>query len=430
MRILPLVLLALAMSVNIAPAVAMSLEELRAADRLRTQIVVETEEPLYQRAPVVIAVEVATPRWFSRGTRVRDFRIPGAVLRPVSNFADNQSRRVDGETWSVQRWRFRVYGTEAGRLEIPPLRVTISVNTESHGVVDGELQVQAPTLVLERPPGTESLDVWVAASALRVDQVWEGRLEDYETGDALTLVRRYRIEDAPAMVLAGSSPTEVDGMAVYAAPPVVEDQSNRGRLVGLREERFVYTFERSGSYTIPGESVFWFNTTTAQVEEIKLDGLDVTVSGAVAEPATDERKPRSLLPLLAGVAGLAILALLWRLLRNAPLSQRLINPMRARLEERRAHSEYRRAVASEDSQRCVALLYARLDPGMHQQLSAAIGGESLQQLMAHAYGDAPSPPPAAALLELWRAVKARDGAGDESARLTLNPLPSTPLRSG
>jgi hypothetical protein len=137
-RVLLVLLLGIGSALAGAATQSATPESLLASGELAAALVVDTEGPLYQRAPLVLAVEVATPRWFSRGTRVSSFRIPGAVLRPMSNFASNQSQRINGQTWSMQRWRFRVFPQEPGLLRIPELRVFVSVNTESDGNVEGE----------------------------------------------------------------------------------------------------------------------------------------------------------------------------------------------------------------------------------------------------------------------------------------------------
>ena len=41
-------------------------QQLLASDDLRATLEIETAPPHYQRAPVVLAVEVATRRWFAR----------------------------------------------------------------------------------------------------------------------------------------------------------------------------------------------------------------------------------------------------------------------------------------------------------------------------------------------------------------------------
>ncbi|MFT4768497.1 MAG: hypothetical protein ACI8RN_001634, partial [Glaciecola sp.] len=136
-RSLLLVILPATMCVSSVVNAATNLRELVADNQLRASVGIETQGELYQRAPFFLSVEIATARWFSRGTQVRDLRIPGAVVRPVSTFADNSSRRIEGETWSVQRWRFRVFPQDAGLLAIPGLRVFISVNTATDGAVEG-----------------------------------------------------------------------------------------------------------------------------------------------------------------------------------------------------------------------------------------------------------------------------------------------------
>ena len=94
----------------IAPiAQAETIEGLIAAGKLETSVVVETPTPHFQKAPLKIAVEVGTPGHFSNGTRVRDFTVPGSVVRPVSRFALNSSGRIEGDTWAFQTWSFHIY---------------------------------------------------------------------------------------------------------------------------------------------------------------------------------------------------------------------------------------------------------------------------------------------------------------------------------
>ena len=176
-----------------APAVMATPRDLLDAGQLRAQMVIDTPAPRYQRAPLILAVEVATPRWFSRGTRVRDFRIPGAVVLPVSSFASNQTRREGGDTWTVQRWRFRVFPQEAGVLSLPALRVFVSVNADG-GVVEGELELRHAPLEIVVPPGAPSDGAWLAASALQLSDRWEGRQERYQIGDAFTRIRRFEAD--------------------------------------------------------------------------------------------------------------------------------------------------------------------------------------------------------------------------------------------
>ncbi len=428
MRILTLgVLMLVGLAAHSAIA-ATTLEELLADGQLSAEVVVDTPPPLYQRAPIVLAVEVATPRWFSRGTRVRDFRVPGALVRPVSNFADNQSRRIDGDSWSVQRWRFRLFAQNPGPLSLPPLRVFVSVSTADHGVVDGELQLQPPVIKTIAPPGTENLESWVAASSLRIDERWDGELESYVAGDALTRHREFLIEDAPAMVIPGAADTQIEGLSVYTAPAEVADRSDRGRLSGVRRERQVFTFEQPGTYTLPGASYAWFNTRTATIETIALPERVVVVgTGAEQADTAGADSSRATLPWQV-IAALIVFATGLVLLARSRVGEFIARGIRRLRERWKRERAFARALREGDSQRILALLYQRLDTTSHNQLVTAFAAmprerATCEQLMAHAYGNGEAPQKAE-IRKLWKNLGAASPAPTAGRSLSLNPAPS------
>ncbi|MEM8550406.1 MAG: hypothetical protein AAGF10_06410, partial [Verrucomicrobiota bacterium] len=265
---------------------ASTLEELLRTGELQAQVIVDSEAPFYQRAPIVVAVEVATPRWFSRGTRVQEFRIPNAIVRPVSSFADNQTRRINGQSWSAQRWRFRIYPLDSGDLVLPPISVNIAVNTEAHGNVEGELELTGPGLEVEIPPGLGDVTDWVASSEFSIDEQWTGLAESYEPGDAITRERSFIIKDSPAMLIPEVPAPEVAGASVYTAFAALNDRQDRGSLRGERQEQLVITFEKPGVYEIPGATYHWFNTRSQQMEQISFEPRLFTVTGVGATAET------------------------------------------------------------------------------------------------------------------------------------------------
>ncbi|EAQ95879.2 BatD family protein [Congregibacter litoralis] len=437
---------------------ATTLDKLIADDQLQMTVDITTEGTLYQRAPFVLVVEVATARWFSRGTRVRDFRIPGAVVRPVSNFANNSSRRINGETWSVQQWRFRVFPREAGSLELPSLRVFASVNTEE-GTVEGERLLYAAPVLIVAPPGADEFKDWIATPSLTVAENWAGTLESYLPGDAITRTRRFMVKDAPAMMLVGSKIDDVEGLSLYAAPATVADQSDRGALTGRREETLVVTFEAPGSYQLPGLEYAWFNTTSGEFEQLSLPPFDIEVTAA-APAASDTREDAqaSLLNtkvVIPALLLLTILAILWSA-RKTPVAIRIRRTLVARRARRERYRRYLRALGQEDSSRCLQLLYDNLghasalrpqhavktgqSPGsLRDALDLPAGasgdeahdsdipGRALECFLEHAYGGGDALPHRDAAIALWNAIDrhSRKKFGTDAGGLRLNPAPST-----
>ncbi|WOJ96308.1 hypothetical protein R0137_13775 [Congregibacter brevis] len=442
------IVLVLMMAAAFAPhrLSAMTLEQLREDDMLRTSVTVDSNDGLYQRAPFVLVIEVATARWFSRGTRVEDFRIPGAVVRPVSNFADNSSRRINGETWSIQRWRFRVFPREAGILDIPPLELFASVNTATDGTVEGDLKLDPLQVEIQRPAEADDSAPWIATPDLSIEQSWEGELESYIPGDAITRKRRFVVQDAPAMMLESSKVSDIPGLSIYEAPATVSDQSDRGKLVGTREETLVVTFESPGIYHLPGLEYAWFNTDSKEFETISLPALEVEVVASTPQSTEKDKAFHfsiSAPVILATIATLVIIAALW-LTRGSTISLKLRAAINARRQRRANYQGYLQALRSQNSALCVQLLYGQLPQtdstlqlreavkatDLKRKGATAANGEngierSLELLLEHAYGGGSLMPDQGAAIELWRALSHPSSGDPYLAELHLNPLSST-----
>lgn len=428
-RLLFTALLFLGLLLHVPGSLATTLQQLIDERRLSVELVVETPAPLYARSPIIIAVEVATPRWFSRGTRIHDFRVPGAVLRPVSSFADNQTQRRDGEDWSMQRWRYRLFVQEAGDIALPDLRVAIGVNGGDGGNVEGELTLSGRNLRIELPPGIEGLEPWVAASSLAIEESWEGELEEYLPGDAVTRIRRYRIGDAPAMVLASTSTPEVPGLSLYQAPPQVRDSENRGRLQGLREERLVITFEQPGAYELPGLVYHWRNSSSGDVQRISIPPHSFTVVGAapVDTPSPADSRHWPAPRTLVAVAAVLLLGIALYGLRNSGPIQWLREELGKQRQQRQMRRDYRSAARRQDSARCLDLLYRRLaEHSRAPELGAYLHGDSsaavaLEALLSHAFGHSSTSPTTGEYATLWQAIRHGPERRKDAAPLSLNP---------
>ena len=413
-----------------------TIENLLSAGKLEARAVVQTPDPLYQKAPVVIAVEVGTPnRFSSRGTRVRDFTVPGTVIRPSSEFAFNETRRREGNRWEFQTWRFELYSERAGTVSIPPLTTFISVENGTNGVVEGEIQLQVPSLKIVEPPGTQGLASWVAATEFKIDESWEGILETYQIGDAVTRIRRFTIKGAPAMAIPESPRVELDGVQVYQAPALVDDKAVGGALEGIREERVVFTIKAGGSHAIPGDRFDWFNLNTNAVETIDLPGrtLDLPGTAKSGSPKSSEPEGEPGNPLVWGLTVLGV-SLSWLLVRWSRRIRRttgyrmVFDHLEIMRNHRRAKKDFMRAAAQQDSRRCLALLYKRMSAHPDWQLSAACENDPQLRaisaaLMAHAYGDG-QPLAASELKQLWRVRTKHKKQRDKVTALRLNPGPS------
>lgn len=413
-------------------AQAETIEGLLDAGELEARALVKTPPPHFQKAPIDIVVEVGSPYRFNRVIRVRDFTVPGTLVRRTTQSAFNETRRRDGESWNFQSLRFELHSERAGRLLVPSLTAFISVKTEENGVVEGEVKLPVPPLEIGVPPGTEDLDSWVAANTFTVEETWEGILKTFEIGDAVTRVRRFTISGSPAMAIPASSPIKLVGVDVYQAPPLVDDQHVGGSLQGVREERVVFTFKGGGTHTIPDQRVHWFNLETKAVETIDFPGRVFEVSGApVSETAPDPEPKRDATGLWYGAMAVLVVALgylLFRWIGRPAWFRHVRNRVEASRHHRSARADFMRAAEQQDSHRCLELLYQQMSEHAEWQLSTACANDpqltaASAALMAHAFSDGP-PPEASEVQRLWELCRAPKKKQESQHALQLNPGPS------
>jgi hypothetical protein len=379
---------------------------------------------LYQKAPILIAVEVGTSSVFENGIRVRDFTVPGVLIRLSSKFPINSTQRRDDFTWAFQTLRFRIYPQRSGELIIPKLTTLISIISETYGLISGEISLDVPPLNIDIPQGTEELNSWVAAKEFSIEETWEGELDSYEIGDAVTRTRIFSIKGAPGMAIPASSEQSLTGMKMYIAPELVNDKSVGGALDGVREERVVFTVKSGGSLTIPDENFYWFDLNTQVVKIIEMPGRILKVSGTQSFKDWFPQDLDSLNWLFAIVGVILSVFLLRQVLLSTGYNSLNLYAQKWR-EQRRNGEEFKQAVLKQDSHKCISLLYKRMSVHSEWQLNHAFAKDSeflpiIDALMAHAYGNG-SPPDPNSLYSLWKMSIKTAKQTASTNKLRLNP---------
>ncbi|SMF39431.1 Oxygen tolerance [Alteromonadaceae bacterium Bs31] len=278
----------------IRPVFAQTLDEYIQQEKLVLEMGISTDEPFVVKQGIHIWVDVGFYHLFARGTKVKIVNAADVVVIPASEFATNYSKTIKGETWSVQRWSYTIYASEAGILELPPIEVFVSLKGQNDTAVEGNLQLVAKPLDIVEPESTPSVDQWVAAPEYSVEQSWQGEKEVYQAGDALIRTIKQRVADTPAMMLIPPLTAEIDGLALYKEQPRLEDRRNRGDLVGYRTDRFIYTIEKDGKYELTSYTFYWWDSKQQSFKSIELESFTLNASGSLRR-ATPAQQDSSLL---------------------------------------------------------------------------------------------------------------------------------------
>jgi len=279
-----------------------------------------------------LVLEIATDRWFTGGARIAIPEVPGLTLLQTEQFATNATENRGGVTWVVQRWTLDVYAHRPGSFTIPPITTRVQIDAPEQGPV--QLEVVSPAVALEvtLPSALQGIGQWVASPAYSVEQQFDKSLEALAVGDAFERVITFRASDVPAMMLPALELEQLEGLATYPAPPVLDNSVNRGEVRATRVQRVSYVVEAEGRYDLPGRDFYWWDTGAGELRLLSLPAVAITVGRGAAAVTGSEGSALAFTPWQLALAGLVlglavVLAWLgWRLRALATLA-----PLRAAL---------------------------------------------------------------------------------------------------
>lgn len=279
----------LTLLVSINSANAKSIKALIANNQLIITTEVQAKELQIVGQPLTISIEVATKRWFAKGTSIQSFKLTDTVILPNNDMTINGTKRINNETWTTQVREVIIYPTRAGDFELPAIAINISVNTENDGMVAGIAMSSAQAFTISLPDELANIEHYVVSPAFTIEvdddfsqqQNDDSRSREYTIGEAITQTITLTASNTPAMMLPPIKPAQLLGISIYQKPSKVFDQANRGQLTGTRVESFTYIFEQAGNYKIPRQIIYWWNSNTNELNEVIIAEQQWTVSNNV-----------------------------------------------------------------------------------------------------------------------------------------------------
>jgi len=223
---------------------------------------------------VILYIEVATPRWFTGGTRIGSVEIPNVIAKQRNQLATNYTERKGGQTWSRQRWEITLYPQASGQFVIPPVAVGVQVSAPDGSKVAGTLYTQPIKFEASMPSGLLSDDsAWFTATKVSVDQKWTTSNDELKVGDAITRTITINAQDSLSVLLPDLlSNDSTASYQVYPQPNRLDDKQTRGDYQSSRIEESVYVIQQGGEFTLPEHKFQWWNSKSKQLETVVIEG--------------------------------------------------------------------------------------------------------------------------------------------------------------
>jgi len=364
------ILLALAFWLPLAgPAQALepSIDQLLADGRLQVRTSVQPDAGAVVTQQVELVIEIATDRWFAGGTRIGLFAVDGALVLRRKSFATNLTRRIKGQTWTVQQWTITLHPQRGGVFLVPAISLELAIAGDDGRPVRGKATTLPLRFTAEIPAALAGLSPWVATSRLQVEENFDRELENLVPGDAITRRVMIEAEDLPALLLPALVIDKVEGLGVYPQQPRLDDINERGVVRGTRREEVTYIIEQEGRFEFPPQTFYWWDTSLGVVQRHTLPALTIQTAGYAAaagentSSADEVEQPTSVFArvwlLGPGVALLGLL--LWYRARHLPPERQTSRP--APLTARELERQLIRYCQRGETGPALAALYHWLD---------------------------------------------------------------------
>ncbi|HDM8143755.1 TPA: BatD family protein [Vibrio harveyi] len=223
---------------------------------------------------VILYIEVATPRWFTGGTRIGSVEIPNVIAKQRNQLATNYTERKGGQTWSRQRWEITLYPQASGQFVIPPVAVGVQVSAPDGSKVAGTLYTQPIKFEASMPSGLLSDEsAWFTATKVSVDQKWTTSNDELKVGDAITRTITINAQDSLSVLLPDLlSNDSTASYQAYPQPNRLDDKQTRGDYQSSRIEESVYVIQQGGEFTLPEYTFQWWNSQSKQLETVVIEG--------------------------------------------------------------------------------------------------------------------------------------------------------------
>ncbi|MDH5905782.1 BatD family protein [Vibrio splendidus] len=223
---------------------------------------------------VILNIEVATPRWLTGGTRIGSIEIPNVIAKQRNQLATNYTERVNGTTWSRQRWEVTLYPMTSGEFVIPTVPVRIQVSAPDGSNVGGTLYTQPIKFEASLPSGLlDNESPWFSATEVDIEQQWQRSSENLKVGDAITRTVTIKAKDSLSVLLPDVLNNEsTQQYQAYPQPNRLDDTQDRGNYRSSRIEETVYVIQQGGEFTLPEFSFQWWDSKNQRLETVVVKG--------------------------------------------------------------------------------------------------------------------------------------------------------------
>lgn len=291
-----------------------------------------------------------------------ELQVPGAITVASKSVPPPEERIEEGVHFLVQKRRYLVFPQQEGRLDIPPLKLSVFMGAGAGtgagaGEIEVEVTTQALTLQADLPRGA-SKRLPLVAREVTLERKIDGDLDHLRVGDAFSVSLKLRAEQTDPVLLPELELPELERLTRYPGQASTQGSAERGTFHAERVDQATYVAQDWGPATLPRVSVLWLDPTTGEYSEATAPALSFRARVNPKLGASCLGRPESAVK-VGGVTGLLVLLglALLRLVRRVSGERRKRALVPKTKEERLDFAALKRAARSENAAATLTALY-------------------------------------------------------------------------
>ncbi len=190
------------------------------------------------------------------------------VIMEPSSAAYINSEEIGDEQYQYNVYEYELYPLKADGLSLKPLKVSFSVSS-GYGQPKEHfsLETSQKELFVSSPKGVDGFIL--ATPNLSIKTTYSESKKSYKLGDAITQTITMRAIDVPDVLIPKIAFSEIEGFKYYEDESRLTQEKKDKKLISQRVQSATYVFNQDGNFTIPSQSLKWYNTKTSRIVSTK-----------------------------------------------------------------------------------------------------------------------------------------------------------------
>lgn len=288
---------------------ALHIKVLKTADALQNsrtsalnQKEILLEESLDQKKPWLHQLVIYTVKiYLGRPLLEANFRPPeieDGLLVPLGNPEHSKIIKHD-RFYDLETHHYAIFPQKSGSLLIKPP----SLQALTYESIPQSIRVKGSPKKLEVKPAPFSANpkqAWLPAQSLQVEESWEPSHIQIKEGETLTRTISLRAKGLPAQFLPKLQPQKGEGWQVYEEGVEESNEIHPNNVIGTKVIKWTYLFPKAGNFSIPAQTLNWFNISSQTPELAHLSQRSFQIQSSElkssSKPSSSSSSKKAILP--------------------------------------------------------------------------------------------------------------------------------------